>query len=127
MSTEDFKAIASQYATISQEITNANKEVKRLKDQKDQLGLSILSFMQSKQIDECVLPGGGKIVRKVSKRAGTLKPEIIFDELVAQLGDEAKAQQALQNINSKRGTSEKEVISLSQARGGASAPPEADE
>ena len=127
MSSEDFKAIANQYATLSQEITNANKEVKKLKDQKDQLGMSILSFMQSKNIDECVLPGGGKIVRKVSKRAGSLKPEIIFDELVTQLGDEAKAQQALQNINSKRGTTEKEVISLSQARGGSSSSQEVDE
>jgi len=121
MSSEDFKAIVDQYANISKEITTANKEVKKLKDQKDQIGVSILAFMQSKNIDECMLPNGGKIVRKVSKRAGSLKPEIIFQELVALLGDEAKAQQALQNINSKRGTTEKEVISLLGGRGGGSA------
>ena len=121
MSSDDFKTIVAQYAIISQDITNANKEVKKLKDQKDELGASILGFMQAKQIDECVLPGGGKIVRKVSKRAGTLKPELIFDELVSQLGDEAKAQQALQNINGKRGTTEKEVISL--MRGGSAPGP----
>jgi hypothetical protein len=117
MSSEDFKAVVDQYANISKEITAANREVKKLKDQKDQLGVTVLSFMQSKNIDECQLPNGGKVVRKISKRAGTLKPEIIFDELVAQLGDEAKAQQALQNINSKRGTTEKEVITLLAGRG----------
>lgn len=127
MSNEDFKAIANQYAAISQEITCANKEIKKLKDQKDDLSVSILSFMQSKNVDECVLPGGGKIVRKVSKRAGSLKPELIFDELVAQLGDEAKAQQALQSINSKRGTTEKEVISLSHAKSGQSATQQVDD
>jgi cell division protein FtsB len=119
MSSEDFKTIVKEYANISKEITAANKAVKLLKDQKDQLGASILAFMQSKNVDECMLPGGGKITRKVSKRTGTLKPEIIFEELVSQLGDEAKAQQALQSINSKRGVTEREVISLTQPRGGA--------
>lgn len=120
MSSEDFKVIAKEYANISKEITNANKQVKILKDQKDQLSASILAFMQSKNVDECMLPGGGKIVRKVTKRTGTLKPQLIFDELVKELGDEAKAQQVLQTINSKRGITEKEIISLSQPRGSVS-------
>jgi hypothetical protein len=120
MSSEDFKVIAKEYANISKEITNANKQVKILKDQKDQLSASILAFMQSKNVDECMLPGGVKIVRKVTKRTGTLKPQLIFDELVKELGDEAKAQQVLQTINSKRGITEKEIISLSQPRGSVS-------
>lgn len=118
MSAEDFRTIAEEYSDLSKQITAMNKEVKKLKDQKEEIGSAILAFMQTKNIDECALPGGGKITRKVSKRTGTLKPELILEELVAQLGDEARAQQCLQNINSKRGVVEKEMISLSTSRGG---------
>lgn len=113
MSADDFKTIATEYADITKRITALNKDVKVLKDQKDEIGLSILSFMQTNNIDECELPGGGKIARKVSKRTEGLKPELVLDELKAQLGDDAKAELCLQNINSKRTVTEKEVISIS--------------
>jgi hypothetical protein len=117
MSADEFRSIAEEYATISKKISEINKEVKTLKMQKDDIATAILAFMQSKNIDECTLPSGGKITRKVTKRTETLKPEFILAEFVDQLGDEAKAHQCLQNINSKRGTTEKEVISLTM-RGG---------
>jgi hypothetical protein len=113
MSADDFKTIATEYADITKKITAMNKEVKTLKDQKDEIGVTILSFMQSNNIDECELPGGGKITRKVSKRTEGLKPELVLDELKTQLGDAAKAELCLQNINSKRTITEKEVISIS--------------
>ena len=112
MSANDFKTVATEYADITKKITALNKEVKTLKDQKDEIGVSILSFMQSNNIDECELPGG-KITRKVSKRTETLKPELILEELKTQLGDDAKAELSLQTINSKRTVTEKEVISIS--------------
>jgi hypothetical protein len=49
----------------------------------------------------------------VSKRTEGLKPELVLDELKTQLGDAAKAELCLQNINSKRTITEKEVISIS--------------
>ncbi len=118
MSANDFKTVANEYADISRKITALNKETKLLKDQKDEIGMSILSFMQSNGIDECELPGGGKITRKVSKRTEGLKPDLILDELKTQLGDDAKAELSLQNINSKRTVTEKEVISISLRSGG---------
>lgn len=90
--------------------------------QKDSMADAILAYLKNHSIDEVKLPQGAKIVRKVSKRTGTLKKEMIFDELKARLGDEAKANEALQNIYSKREVVEKEVVSLSMGRGGAAAP-----
>jgi hypothetical protein len=116
MSTDDFKEIAEQYAEVSKDITGLNKRVRDLKTQKDQIGESILAFMQSKNIDEAELPGIGKIVRKKSKRTETLKPELILATLTTALGDEAKATQALQDMNSQRSITEKEVITLTKSR-----------
>lgn len=120
MSSSEFKSIANEYKLLAQQITAMNKEVKALKDKKDEIGETILAFMSSNDIDECELAGGGKITRKVSKRTEGLKPEFVLDELKTQLGDDAKAERSLQSINSKRATVEKEVISLS-LRGGSGA------
>ena len=56
-------------------------------------------------------------MRKISKRSGTLKKEMILEEFKAILGDDAKAESALQNLYSKREVVEKEVISLNMPRG----------
>jgi cell division septum initiation protein DivIVA len=50
MSADDFKTIATEYADITKKITAMNKEVKTLKDQKDEIGVTILSFMQSNKL-----------------------------------------------------------------------------
>jgi len=119
MSADDFKSIAEEFAVVSKQITDLNKQSRELKMQKDQIGESILAWMQTKDIDECNLPGVGKIVRKKSKRTEALKPELILAELTAALGDEAKATQALQNMNSQRSVVEKEVITLTKGGGSA--------
>lgn len=116
MSAEDFKSIAEEYAEVSKQITDLNKRARELKNQKDQIGESILSFMQTKNIDEAELPGIGKIVRKTSKRTESLKPELILATLTSALGDEAKATAALQDMNSQRTIVEKEVIALTKSR-----------
>lgn len=125
---EDFKTISSEFAAISKKITDVNRHVKELKNQKDQMATAILSYLKSNQIDEVNLPEGATIVRKVSKRNGSLKKEMILEEFKAQLGDEARAEQALQNLYSRREVVEKEVVSLSLARRGrVQAEPEDDE
>jgi hypothetical protein len=113
---DDFKNIASEYAALSQEITAVNRHAKELKNQKDQMGAAILAYLKSNSIDEVNLPEGAKIVRKVSKRSGTLKKEMILEEFKSILGDDAKAESALQNLYSKREVVEKEVISLNMPR-----------
>lgn len=114
---EDFKSIASEFASLSQEITNVNRHAKELKNQKEQMASAILAYLKSNSIDEVNLPEGAKIVRKISKRSGTLKKEMILEEFKAQLGDEAKAEHAVQNLYSRREVVEKEVVSLNMPRG----------
>jgi len=82
-----------------------------------QPGDTILGIMRHKDLDECQLPNGGRIIRKTSKRTSTLKPEMILDEFKTVLKDDAKAELSLQNIQSKREVVEKETISFSAPRG----------
>ena len=107
---EDFRELARTYAALHFEITNASKSMRDLKKQKDGIGEHILRIMKENTLDECVLPDGAKITRKISKRTGTLKKELILAELVNLTGDEAKAANHLNNILSKREIVEKDVI-----------------
>ena len=52
MSSSEFKQIANEYKLLAQQITTMNKEVKAMKDKKDEIGETILSFMSSNDIDE---------------------------------------------------------------------------
>lgn len=114
---DEFKNIANEYANLSQEITNVNRQVKDLKNQKDQMASAILAYLKSNSIDQVCLPQGATIVRKISKRNGTLKKEMILAEFRERLGDDAKAEQAVQNLFSRREVTEKEIISLNFPRG----------
>ena len=105
--------IVVNYAHLNKQLTEENKRIKDIKSQKDSLGEVLLSYMQANQLDEAALPSGEKVVKKISRRTSTLKKEFILEELIAIFqGDEAKAQQSLQNILGKREVTEKEVISL---------------
>jgi predicted transcriptional regulator len=114
---EDFKTIASEFQAVSQEITNINRQAKELKNQKEQMAAAILAYLKSNAIDEVNLPEGARIVRKISKRSGTLKKDMILDEFKSILGDDAKAEHHLQNLYSRREVVEKEVVSLNMPRG----------
>lgn len=114
---EDFKTIASEFASLSQEITNINRHAKELKNQKEQMAAAILAYLKSNSIDEVNLPEGARIVRKISKRSGTLKKDMILDEFKSILGDDARAEHHLQNLYSRREVVEKEVVTLNIPRG----------
>ena len=124
---QDFKVIATEYAAKCKEITELNRAVKELKNKKDEIGETLLSVMRTSGIDECQLPTGEKIIRKTSKRSSTLKPEMILNEFKEILGDDAKAEAALQNLQSKREVTEKETISFSASRGRVVTPDEDDD
>jgi hypothetical protein len=119
---DDFKTIASEFASLSQEITNINRQAKELKNQKEQMAAAILAYLKTNSIDEVNLPQGARIIRKISKRSGTLKKEMILEEFKSILGDDAKAEHHLQNLYSKREVVEKEVVSLNMPRGPRASP-----
>lgn len=108
----DFRELAKTYASLHHEITQASKAMRELKKEKDGIGEHILRFMKEHMLDECQLPDGAKIMRKVSKRTAVLKKELILEELKTLTGgDEARASNHLNNIMSKREVVEKDVIS----------------
>jgi len=126
MSSQDFKVVTTEYAELCKEIQNINASLRDIKKRKDALGDTILGIMRQKDLDECQLSNGSRILRKTTKRTSTLKPEMILDEFKTVLKDDAKAEQSLQNIQSKREVLEKETISFSAPRG-ARAPIDRDE
>jgi hypothetical protein len=109
-STESFKDAVKVYIQLHDEIAKSSKQLREIRKQKDAVGETILAWMRGNAVDECELPDG-KLVRKTSKRTETLKKEIVLDELKNVIGDEAKAVACLQNIFSRRGVVEREVLS----------------
>jgi hypothetical protein len=109
---EKFREAVTLYVELNDEITQTMKELREVKKRKDALGNTILECMRTRDVDECQLPDGGRLVRKASKRTETLKKEHILDELKTTLGvDESKAEAVLNNIYSKRGLVIKETLS----------------
>jgi Family of unknown function (DUF5760) len=109
---ENFKDAVALYLQLHEEITNASKQLRELRKQKETLGETILEWMKNNGIDECELcDGNGKLVRKTSRRAEGLKKEYILSELKRiLLNDEIRAQQSLENMCSMRAICEKEVL-----------------
>ena len=110
---EEFRELAKTYAELHDEITKASKVLRELKKQKDGIGEHVLVFMKTNNLDECQLPDGSKINRKISRRTSVLKKELILEEFVKLVGNEATATTHLNNILSKREVIEKDVISRS--------------
>ena len=108
--TSEFKDAVKAYIELHAEITRSSKQLRELRQQKDAVGEIILRWMRSHSVDECELPDG-KLVRKTSKRTGTLKREMILEELKKLTGDEARAGVSLENIFGMRSVIETEILS----------------
>lgn len=107
----DFREAVKLYIDLHDEIDNVQKNLKDVRKRRDDLGNSILQHMRSKDIDECQLPDGGKLVRKLSKRTEALKKDHIVKELRNALGgDDMKVQTVLTNIFSLRSVEQKESL-----------------
>lgn len=109
-STNEFKDAVKAYIDLHDEITKSSKQLRELKHQKDAVGDIILRWMRTHSVDECELPDG-KLVRKTSKRTGTLKKEMVLTELKKLTGDDTRAVESLQNIFNMRNVVEKEILS----------------
>ena len=108
---DDFRAAVTLYIELADEIERTAKEMREVKKRKDALGDTILERMRKQDIDECQLGGGGKLVRKSTKRVESLKKDHILKELCAALGgDEQRAESVLNNINSQRTVDMKESL-----------------
>lgn len=107
---DDFRNCVKKYVDLHDELTTASKHLSELRKQKDAIGQLIVDFMKHKQIDECELQNGGKLVRRESRRTEALKKEHILQELVALTGNETNAERCLETIYSKRGVEVKDTL-----------------
>ena len=109
---EEFRACVRSYVELHDEIATSTKHMREIKKKKDAIGQMIVDFMKHRGIDECELQdNGGKLVRKESKRIGTLKKEHILHELMSLTNnDSTRAQSSLDNMYNKRGVEVKDVL-----------------
>ena len=111
MSESDFKEAVKLYIDLHDELMQAQKAMKEVRKRKDALGDTILEQMRTRDIDECQLPDGGKLLRKVSKRVESLKKDHIEKELRTALGgDDHKVETVMTNIFSQRAVDTKESL-----------------
>jgi Family of unknown function (DUF5760) len=112
---DDFNSTVKAFITLHDEIAKSAKQMRELKKQKDLLGVVILKYMRTEELDQCEL-ADGKLSRRISKRTEGLKKEYVYEELVRLAGNENGANEALNNINSRRGIKEVEVLSRTVSR-----------
>jgi hypothetical protein len=115
MSRADFKEAVDAYVELNDEILRAGKQARELRKQKDLIGVKILEWMQTNQIDGVDLETG-RLARRISKRTEPMKKEHILSELTKVLGDPARAEASLQNIVSMRAIVQKETLSRTTKR-----------
>lgn len=113
---DDFNSTVKAYITLHDEISKSAKQIRELRKQKELLGDVIMKYMRSEQLDQCEL-ADGKLSRRISRRTEGLKKEYVYEELVRLAGTENGANEALNNINSRRGVKEVEVLSRTTRRG----------
>lgn len=109
---EEFKNCVKTYVELHDEIAASSKHLSELRKKKDAIGQLIVGFMRHRGIDECELQdGGGKLVRKESKRTEILKKDHILQELLSLTGnDSTRAQSSLDNIYNKRTVEVKDML-----------------
>lgn len=109
---DEFRNCVKTYVELHDEIASSTKHLSELRKKKDAIGQLIVEFMKHRGIDECELQeGGGKLVRRESKRTEVLKKEHILQELLHLTNnDSTRAQSCLDNIYGKRGVEVKDTL-----------------
>ena len=104
-----FKDAVRTYIEVYDELMASAKALREMRKKKDAIGASILGFMKARKIDEFQL-GDGKLMRKNSKRIETLKKEYVIQGLKAALGDDARADAVMSQMNANRSVTECEQL-----------------
>lgn len=114
MNNDNFVKHVKEYILLDDQIKEAMKDIKVIKDRKLEIGNTILSMMKSEGIDCCNLDeSGSKLVVKKSKSTSSLKPSLIEQELMSVIDDKDKVDNFMETLNSKREVKEKDMLSRS--------------
>lgn len=114
MNNENFVKCVKEYILLDDQIKEAMKDIKVIKDRKLEIGNNILAMMKTEGIDCCNLDeSGSKLVVKKSKSTSSLKPSLIEQELMSVIDDKGKVDSFMETLNSKREVKEKDMLSRS--------------
>lgn len=105
---DKFEELVRSYVELDDQIKQASKDMKTLKDKKKELDGTITDYMKLNNI-ETVNITGGKLKVYTSKVKTPINKEHIFDVLASKL-DEKKATDITDYIMENRQTEEKEVL-----------------
>ena len=103
-----FEELVKSYVELDDQIKQASKDIKTLKDKKKELDCTITDYMKLNSIEQVNITGG-KLKVYVSKVKSPINKEHIFDVLSTKL-DEKKAVDITDYIMENRQTEEKEVL-----------------
>ena len=109
----EFNSLVKRYSSLSDELASSGKTMRELRKKAKDLGDSILEFMKKHDIDEVQVDGAGKLVRRTSKRTGSLTKDLIASELRAHVGED-KIPEVIERIMSRRETTESTSLKRSK-------------
>ncbi len=81
----DFEGLVKRYTSLSDNIKESSKTMRELRKKSNELGDAILEYMKKHDIEEAHVEGGGKLVRRVSRRTGPLSAQVLAAELKQHL------------------------------------------
>jgi len=115
---DQFKDGVKLYVEIVDELAATSKKASALRKHKAELSESIMGYMRNEDLEELDLEsfGGGKLLRRKSKRVEGLKKDAIIEQLGVMLGNSGQAETVVSNIWNNRAVSETETLRRTRPR-----------
>lgn len=83
--TNQIRETLRQWITIDDQIRGLQSQIKALRDQKTQIGLSVTEFMRGQNLDQFVLEGGGGTIARQQRTTHRKPPRQVVRTQVALL------------------------------------------
>ena len=84
-STNQIRETLRQWIAVDDQIRGLQAQIKALRDQKTQLGLSVTEFMRGQNLDQFVLEGGGGTIARQQRTTHRKPPRQVVRTQVALL------------------------------------------
>ena len=109
-STLVFKEAVKEFVEIHNQLLEASRSLKEVRQKKNELAEVILDFMQKNNYEVCS-SGNTKLVKRDSKRQSGMKDEYILAAVRETFGTDVDPVKFIEAINSKREVVMKPVLS----------------
>ena len=117
---ESFVNSVKEYVELDDQLKAAQKDIRALKERKQNLSLGIMGFMNSQEWDVCNISTGGKLMLKKSKTKASIKKDTANQKLVDHFKDNKEIMENLplimKMIFEDRDINEKDVLRRTNTR-----------